>query len=409
MGKAGFIMQGARGRLGDTIYYKGEKGTYQRVRVAPRNAKTAKQMAQRIIFATVNQAAAWMKSLVNHSFENVPEGEMSVREFTRLNLSLLRNYAADDFANTPDAVDAKVFTTTKGISTLIPNRYIVSRGTLQLSSKISLAWKKRPEGQNEYDELTLTRKKFNINGKVTAVDGEGDKIQVAEIEIKALDFLKLLGIESINDQLSMVFVGVNKDNILFQYGDDAAVPGFVIKQGLYNVVRAVPSSLINENTTITVDVYDHDGDFHSITLSRGQQEKLFDRAKTDWDFVTWLTGSVIGEKTGLSYSADAPTVGMDILIEYEDDETIDNYWDDQNLTPLADNFSTRMAGLIRSSFNATSNKWLRSTCVLDGQGPVDYNNYGLIWAITNDAWNRSVEIAANNLFLDQGGKGGTIE
>lgn len=409
MGKAGFIMQGARGRLGDTIYYKGEKGTLQRVRVAPRNAKTAKQMAQRIIFATVNQAAAWMKSLVNHSFENVPEGEKSVREFTRLNLSLLRNYAADDFANTPDAVDAKVFTTTKGISTLIPNRYVVSKGTLQLNSKISLAWKKRAEGVNEYDELTLTRKKYEIGGKITAVDGEGDNARVSEAEIKALDVLKLLGIESINDQLSMVFVGVNKDNILFQYGDDAAVPGFVIKQGLYNVVRAVPSSLINENTTITVEVDDEeDPALCSISISRPEIEKLFDPTKSDMDFVSWLCNSLFGANTTLSYDAPA-TVGSQITVEYEEEHTTDNYWDDANLSPLADNFSTRMAGLIRSSFNATSNKWLRSTCVLDGQGPVDHNNYGLIWAITNDAWNRSVEIAANNLFLDQGGKGGTIE
>ena len=400
MAKAGFIMQGGRGKIGNVVLYKGEKGTLQRELVAPRNAKTAKQMAQRIIFATVNQAAAWMKSLVNHSFENVPEGEKSVREFTRLNLSLLRNYAADDFANTPDAVDAKVFTTTKGISTLIPNRYIVSKGTLLNDSAFSPSWV-----ANDIGTLTLRshHKHFEINCTTTAIS-EGENPEATEVEVKALDLLNILGIHSLNDQLSMVCVGVNKKNILFQYGDDAAVPGFVIKQGLYQVVRAVPNPALTDSSKVTIAL-EKDGEDVVGTISRGGFESMFDLTKSDGDFLQWINESLFMD---ISEPEASPVIGGTGMLGSDEADSL-TYWEQQSTSKPDDYFSARMVGIIRSSYNATSNKWLRSTCVLEGQGPVDTNNYGLIWAVTNDAWNRSVEIAANNLFLDQGGKGGTIE
>lgn len=398
MGKAGFIMQGARGRLGDTIYYKGEKGTYQRVRVAPRNAQTAKQMAQRIIFATVNQAAAWMKSLVNHSFENVPEGEKSVREFTRLNLKLLRQYAADDFTNTPSAADSKVFVTTKGISTLIPNRYVVSKGTLIYDGIIDFA------SSGPLSGLVGNFGNFLLNGTLKEINKED---QECKIEFKALDVLSLLGIHSANDQLSFVYVGTDQGNKLFDY-DGNNTPGFVINAGRARVVRLVPKADITESSVVTTEGSLESG--AKAIFDSDSFEKLFDLDKTDYEFLSYVSQMLLEGSDGFPVDPTTDEIGVKVIVRRNSEErfVFSDTWDKSDTAYLGEDFRSIMGGLIRSEYDANNNKWRRSTCVLKGVGPNTDINYGLVWSIANAAWNKGSEIATEGLFLDQGGAGGDI-
>lgn len=396
MAKAGFIMQGGKGKIGNVVLYKGEKGTLQRELVAPRNAKTAKQMAQRIIFATVTQAAAFLKSLVNHSFENIPEGDKSVREFVRLNLNLLRQYAADDYANTPTAENAKVFVTTKGISTLIPNRYVVSRGTLLYDGVIGF------KSSGPSSGLVGFTKQWATEGTLTAISVEDNQ---AEITFKAMDILSLFGIHTVNDQLSFAYIGTDQDNKLFDY-DGENTPGFVITSGRSRVVRLVPRADITENTEWKVSATTSTP--YKESLSTRDFEKLFDLDKTDLDFLRYVSQMLI-ESMEAGEITPNDHVGDVVTFEQEEDEIVySDTWDSTDSAYLGSDFRSIMGGLIRSQYDPNNNKWRRSTCVLEGAGPNTDINYGLIWSIANAAWNKGSQIAADGLFLDQGGEGGSI-
>ena len=99
MAKAGIILRGARGKIGDIVAQKGSRGgTIIRERVTPKTSKSRRATAQKVIFTTVTQAAAAMASLIDHSFQG-RSAEMSRQEFIRTNLNTMRALAANDFAS----------------------------------------------------------------------------------------------------------------------------------------------------------------------------------------------------------------------------------------------------------------------------------------------------------------------
>lgn len=127
MGKAGFIMQGARGKLGDVVYKQGEKKTVMVPLKKPRNPKTYTQAKQRCAFAMANSAAAGLRWLVNHSFQNITGEKQNIREFIRINSKLLR--AALD-ANGATGAGFKGNAQIKGARGMQAANYIVSRGSV---------------------------------------------------------------------------------------------------------------------------------------------------------------------------------------------------------------------------------------------------------------------------------------
>ena len=127
MAKAGYFMGGARGKVGDFVFRKGEKGTVQAVKVTPANPKTLAQRKQRMSFAMANSAAAALRFIVNHSFENISGEKANIREFVRLNSKLLRAEIDSVVAGTG------VFEGTaqiKGARGCQPANYIISRGSV---------------------------------------------------------------------------------------------------------------------------------------------------------------------------------------------------------------------------------------------------------------------------------------
>lgn len=84
-----------RGKRGGMVYYRANGQQISRARnFSPKNPKSAKQAVQRMILATAAKLAAAYKPIVNHSFEGVREGELSVRHFRALLMKKMRNVAA---------------------------------------------------------------------------------------------------------------------------------------------------------------------------------------------------------------------------------------------------------------------------------------------------------------------------
>ena len=111
-------------KLGNMVYYTMNGKTYARARVEQvKNPKTAKQMAQRLIFTTAVRSRDALKSIVDHSFENKKYGSESLNYFMKRNLEILRARAASDNGLTGS------FNVPYGI-TMQANPLLISQGTL---------------------------------------------------------------------------------------------------------------------------------------------------------------------------------------------------------------------------------------------------------------------------------------
>ena len=111
-------------KLGNMVYYTMNGKTYARARAEKvKNPKTAKQMAQRLIFTTAVRSRDALKSIVDHSFENKKYGSESLNYFMKRNLEILRARAAADKGLTGS------FNVPYGI-TMQANPLLISQGTI---------------------------------------------------------------------------------------------------------------------------------------------------------------------------------------------------------------------------------------------------------------------------------------
>lgn len=111
-------------KLGNMVYYTMNGKTYARARVEQvKNPKTAKQMAQRLIFTTAVRSRDALKSIVDHSFENKKYGSESLNYFMKRNLEILRARAAVNNGHTGS------FNVPYGIS-MQANPLLISQGSI---------------------------------------------------------------------------------------------------------------------------------------------------------------------------------------------------------------------------------------------------------------------------------------
>lgn len=130
----------ASGRLGESTYYRKNGKTLARALPSTvNNPRTKAQMLQRIVFATVAQAASQMKNVVNHSFEAKKYGEESLNYFRSRALADMRAKAinAVNAATPADELAFGCFTR-KGIATLPTNDFLISEGSLQPFNVMSI-------------------------------------------------------------------------------------------------------------------------------------------------------------------------------------------------------------------------------------------------------------------------------
>lgn len=140
MAKVGTWLRGAKGKLAGNVLFKGENATIIRENVIPKNSQTTKQMLQRVAFATVSQAAKYMLPIVGQSFQGANNEKENRRAFVRENVNRLRNlYAAhvSQITGRERGVDISA-AVAKGVSVVVPNPYIMSRGSLIMPDLFSL-------------------------------------------------------------------------------------------------------------------------------------------------------------------------------------------------------------------------------------------------------------------------------
>lgn len=394
MAKSPFILYGAKGKVGNVVAQKGAYGgTILREYVKPSNPKTAKQNAQRIVFATVVQAAQKLKPLVDHAFENVPYGVRSINRFSQLNLKMLRNAAAVDFEEGNKASESLGFYTTKGISALIPNRYIVSQGSLsELKPFID---KDTTKTVTEGQLMFKLPDKFTVD-LVRNEDG-GLDVRLGDIVRAAYGFT------SIHEQLSLVSIFNSSDKYQFSFGD-GDMAGWQIAFGDYNVMRLCmknnydPSRMI-QVATVEAGVATLDESF-SENVDTIFVDEIFDLEESAAPlvrFVQNLTGTA-----GVTITGSA-TDGWQLAFDLQQAanqarSAINNlYGDDTNYVCMA-------AGVIRSQL--VDGKWRRSNCQLTMGVPYagGRNNFGLDWNAAGQAWAAGVAAIADSAdYLNEGG------
>lgn len=88
-----------------------------------KNPRTFSQMQQRMVMATAAAAYAGMREIVDHSFEGITYGQPTMSEFIRLNAKMLRDGLI--------AGDNTLFYNPYGNRQILPNPYIVSKGSLK--------------------------------------------------------------------------------------------------------------------------------------------------------------------------------------------------------------------------------------------------------------------------------------
>lgn len=133
MAKRNLILGTAKGKLGDVVLYRSLGEQISRVRVIPKNPRSAKQSVQRMILATAAKMASAFEPIVNHSWEGTPVGILSMRKFRSLAMRSLRAAAAgaingvDTFSYADFAIKgAPVVGAVQGLP--------ISRGSLPIAS-----------------------------------------------------------------------------------------------------------------------------------------------------------------------------------------------------------------------------------------------------------------------------------
>lgn len=375
-------MKGVQGRVGGEVFSKGLKGQTIVRDYTPsvRNANTNKQIANRIILATVSQAVKFLDGIIDHSYEGKAFGGESKRYFQSINNKQLRALAAVDFqAQSSTPADWNVLMTTKGVSALIPNKWIISDGSLG-SCKLKVA---RSQSPDELEIAAVTNQALTLK---TLETGEmyvtyGNLLQAA------------FGLTSNDEQITLVTIQRAAEGARYAYNGDNA-PGHVIAYTSMSARRLCVDNTINLNDEIILT--DTDGNLleNADDAIKDAAVRLFADSKSDnslKDMVAASISLVTTEDSGVLATA-AVTFSPALIGDYTADA-------DGNGIPYA-------AGIIRSRENGGN--WLRSRCVMTLAVPTTSYNFGLDWFTAQQAWNNTSVYAVDGEFLDEGGAGGHI-
>lgn len=361
MAKGPFWLRGAKGKLAGSVIYKGESGTVVRENVKPKNTQSNSQMKQRIAFATVTQAAKMMLPIIGISFEGEKSKKLSRRKFVQLNSSQFGRYAQQD--------NDQCAWSTKGNMQLIPNPYIVSRGSLETpeilkpkfgdgdSHSVTIAIHTHTFAPRVYTPFEIWREVFGVRpgGQITF-----PQIQVLNGAEKFIVF---------EERNEIGAVDISKyDYIRYsRFSAPRIVLNTELPQGDFSVDFSDPS-------------VDHSRD---ITLAL---DKVIDKDKSDSIAYGMITNAVTQDQ-GNTY-------------EWEIDWT---------MFELDSNWSIRAIGTILSNLDRNGS-WLYSNCdllVKRATFPINADYYGCRLPIAYQTYLTSAN--RENNYLQTGGDGGDID
>lgn len=187
MAKGNLFLGFARGKIGDTVFYRqyGEQCSRARNR-HPSNPQTPLQLLQRVCLKTSSLAFSLLQAITNHSFQGRREGTACQSRFTELNVAKFRRQLAD-YINSGD--DQEILTcqetnfSKRGSYMAEVMPYIVSEGALPV---IPVDW---------------------INSKFCIPLPEG-AVPAGETEITYEQLINALAIEP-GDQLTFLMLATN--------------------------------------------------------------------------------------------------------------------------------------------------------------------------------------------------------
>lgn len=133
--KTGAWLRGGRGKIAGMVAQKSSdgKGTVLRELVVPKNPQSLDQMATRIAFATVTQAASLMLPIIGQTFKGQSDEILNRRRFVALNVPILKEAAISQSGGG----DVEAIFRGKGSNAVIPNAYRISEGSLVLPAQVT--------------------------------------------------------------------------------------------------------------------------------------------------------------------------------------------------------------------------------------------------------------------------------
>lgn len=166
----------------------GEQITKDRV-YNVKNRRTTKQMAQRLAFGVVAQATAKLQELIGISMQNISNPIVAKKEFRSINIqNLVRTWKQNP---------RSVFFNPKGESQLIPNAYIISKGTEYNAGMGYISVEAGPNG-DVFKQVSTREFQLDINSPYTAKE-----------------VLRIVFAMEPGDQVTVVGIGVNEEVNMF--------------------------------------------------------------------------------------------------------------------------------------------------------------------------------------------------
>ena len=136
MSKGNLFLGFGRGKVGDVVFSRVDGQQVARARNhAPKNPKTALQLAQRVFLKTSAQAYSLLQPICNHSFEGFAEGTPCQSRFTRLNVEWMRRECDQDLSMGDEMyilTSQETNYSSKASSRAAVNGYQVSEGHLPI-------------------------------------------------------------------------------------------------------------------------------------------------------------------------------------------------------------------------------------------------------------------------------------
>lgn len=179
--KSGGTRSYIRGRVGADVYSIGKdaKGNKQQVvrslAETVSNPQTIAQMTGRMIMSTVMQSVSAMSAIIDHSFDNVPNGQPNISEFIRRNYALIKAdvaanpasgnaFGLNEFNEKGEKIGAYVISSgAANLPTAIDINALGAGGTITLAATaVTVAGLKAATGMGADDYLTMAG--YDANG-----------------------------------------------------------------------------------------------------------------------------------------------------------------------------------------------------------------------------------------------------
>lgn len=346
------------GKAGSYVFSKQGGQTIAREKAAQvANPQTSAQMIQRVVFATVTQAADKMLPIIGISQQGVTNETESRRRWISQNVKLLREAALR--MSKGGATEAAF--APKGNAQLIPNSYQISKGSLSLAA--ALVPKTTGEsgasfGSDSYAEI-------------------GDLATILPGYYTGADLWRILFGLQPGDQLTFPQI----------YGDGTA-------QEMYGANnRTIDRTQFTQFCAPRIVLKDTVSDPITVTVGDTIPEN-FGEAMLEW-VDTELTWYEIDDRICSAVSLDVVDSGLKVSLM----ETYDRTFAVNNDDPLL------AIGCIRSHKNTSNGKWEYSTSrlVCAWTLPVDdYNYFGFTLPHAVDTYLKSVTMDGEGNFLQTG-------